>query len=263
MRKSAKPASLHIDYLDIDGRTVPVTARHNPRARRIIVRVDLAAGSVQVTAPSRRSLDKALLFAREQREWIAERLEKVPPPVPFEHGAHIFFKGREHLIRYIGTRRGTASECGPVWRVRAADTGGLPEIRVTGHPAFVQRRVMDWLKAAARAELTERVLIHAQAFGVRPSRITLRDQTSRWGSCSPSRALSFSWRLIMAPPHVLDYVAAHEAAHLRHMNHGARFWALVREAIPHFEPAKNWLETHGPGLHRYGADPFGDLDEED
>ncbi|MDR3500781.1 MAG: SprT family zinc-dependent metalloprotease [Parvibaculum sp.] len=260
MPKRAKPISLHIDYLDIDGRTVPVTATHNPRARRIIVRVDLAAGSVQVTSPSRRGMAQALLFAHEQREWIAERLEQVPPPVPFKNGAHIPFRGREHIIRHVGTRRaealGAEAERGPVWRVRSAETGGLPEIRVTGHASFLQRRVADWLRAQARAELNERALAYAEAFGVRPSRITMRDQTSRWGSCSPTRALSFSWRLIMAPPHVLEYVAAHEVAHLRHMNHGPRFWNLVREAIPNFEPAKTWLEIHGPGLHRYGIAPF-------
>ena len=267
MRKPAKPASLHIDFLDIGGRKVPVTARHNPRARRIIVRVDLAAGSVQVTSPSRRGMAQALLFAREQREWIAERLERVQPPVPFKNGSIIPYRGRDHLIRHIGARRAELmglgeSMSGPVWRVRAAETGGLPEIRVTGHPAFVQRRVADWLKTQARGELNEKALAYAEIFDVRPSRITLRDQTSRWGSCSYSRALSFSWRLIMAPPHVLDYVAAHEVAHLRHMNHGPRFWALVAEALPNYEPSRDWLELHGPGLHRYGTSPFDGLDED-
>ncbi|NIJ42138.1 hypothetical protein FHS78_002431 [Parvibaculum indicum] len=251
-----KSAPLHIDYMQIDGRNVPVAIRHNPRARRIIVRVDLAAGSVQVTAPSKRSLAQALSFAREQRDWIAERLGQVPPPVPFVDGAIIPFKGEDHLIRHVSDpvmRR----RYGPVWRVDAEETGGLPEIRATGAASFLQRRVGDWLKVQARAELNERALYHADQFDVRPSRITVRDTTTRWGSCAPSRALSFSWRLIMAPPHVLDYVAAHEVAHIRHMNHGARFWALVRQAIPNYETAKRWLENSGPGLHRYGAEPLG------
>lgn len=257
MNKPVKPASLHLDYIHIDGRAVPVTVRHNPRAKRMIVRVDLAAGSVQVTAPSRRSVGKALLFAREQRDWIAERLDRVPPPVPFRNGAHIPYRGKEHVIRYVGARREDAMERGPVWRVRSIDTGGLPEIRVTGHPDFVQRRVTDWLKGKARDELNERALFYAEQFGVRPSRITVRDTTTRWGSCSPSRALSFSWRLILAPSYVLEYVAAHEVAHIRHMNHGPRFWSLVEEAIPNYEPAKRWLELNGPGLHRFGADLVG------
>jgi predicted metal-dependent hydrolase len=247
---------LHIDYLDIGGRKVPVTALHNPRARRIIVRVDLTAGSVQVTSPSRRGMAKALAFAQEQRQWIAERLEHVPPPVPFKHGTRIPFRGREHLIRHVSRQRAEAEGCGPVWRRRASETFGLPEICVTGDSRFVQRRITDWLKAQAREELNERALAYADYFNVRPARITLRDQTSRWGSCSASRALSFSWRLIMTPPHVLDYVAAHEVAHLRYMNHGPRFWALVEDALPNYESSKRWLEVNGPGLHRYGADPF-------
>jgi predicted metal-dependent hydrolase len=264
MPKRVKPASLHIDYLDIGGRKVPVTALHNPRARRIIVRVDLTAGSVQVTSPSRRGMAKALEFAREQRQWIADRLEHVPAPIPFEHGAIVPYRGRDHLIRHVARRRAEEENLGPVWRRRASATlSGKPEICVTGDSAFVQRRITDWLKAQARAELTERALAYADVFDVRPSRITLRDQTSRWGSCSAARALSFSWRLIMAPPHVLDYVAGHEVAHLRHMNHGARFWSLVESAMPNYESAKRWLEINGPGLHRFGIDPFGLVDEDD
>jgi len=257
MNKPLKPVSLHFDHLQIGGRTVPVTVRHNPRAKRVIVRVDLAAGSVQVTTPSKRGLGKALLFAREQREWIAERLHQVPAPVPFRNGARIPYRGKEHIVRYVGARREDALERGPVWRVRSADTGGMPEIRVTGHPDFVQRRVTDWLRAKARDELNEQALFYADLFDVRPSRITVRDTTTRWGSCSPTRALSFSWRLILAPSYVLDYVTAHEVAHIRHMNHGPRFWNLVAEAIPNYEMAKRWLEVNGPGLHRYGADPLG------
>ena len=263
VRPKVKPAPLHIDYLDIGGRQVPVTAQHNPRARRIIVRVDLAAGSVQVTSPSKRSMAKALEFAREQRDWIAERLEHVPPPVPFKDGALVPYRGREHLIRHVARPRGLEGLRGPVWRRSSAETLGLPEICVTGHASFVQRRVTDWLKVQAREQLNDSALAYSQEFEVRPSRITLRDQTSRWGSCSSTRALSFSWRLIMAPPHVLDYVAAHEVAHLRHMNHGARFWALVRRAIPNYETSKYWLEVNGPSLHRYGIVPLGNSGNED
>ncbi len=261
--RSAKPASLHIDYLDIDGRQVPVTAMYNPRAHRIIVRVDLAAGSVQVTSPSRRGMAKALEFALEQRQWIADRLEHVAPPVPFVNGAHIPYRGREHLIRHVSRRRAALENAGPVWRRPASETLGRPEICVTGEADFIQRRVTDWLKARAREELNETALAYADTFNVRPARITMRDQTSRWGSCSTTRSLSFSWRLIMAPPHVLDYVSAHEVAHLRHMNHGARFWSLVESALPNYESAKRWLEINGPGLHRYGIDPFGSVDLDD
>lgn len=260
MTRPVAPAALHIDTMTIDGRAVPVVVRHNPRARRIIVKVNLTAGTVEVTAPSKRGLGKALSFAREQREWIAERLQRVPQPVPFVDGAIVPFRGRDHLIRHAGLRRDRAQP-GPVWRVEGAADGGMPEIHASGDPAFLQRRVLDWMRNEARIELNERSLAHAEQFDVRPSRITVRDTTTRWGSCSPTRALSYSWRLILAPSYVLDYVAAHEVAHLRHMNHGQRFWSLVRQAIPHFEPAKKWLEVNGPGLHRYGVDAIAPHDD--
>lgn len=255
MAKTGKSALLHTDFMRVDGRRVPVFVRHNPRAERIIVRVDLATGAVQITAPTRRGFNQAMLFAYQQKDWIARRLKEVPPLVPFGHRARIPFRGRDHVIRHVGETREDGLRHGPVWRVRAADVGRRsPEIHVTGHGEFVARRVRDWLIGQAREELTARVFDYADMFALKPSRITVRDQTTRWGSCSPSRALSFSWRLIMAPSYVLDYVTAHEVVHLRHMNHGPRFWAMLEEAIPNMTPAKRWLEQHGPGLHRYGAE---------
>lgn len=254
MTKPLKPAALQVNTLIINGRAVPVHVRHNPRARRIIVRVDMTAGSVEVTTPSKSGARRAMQFAAQQREWIAERLLRVPSAVPFRDGEIVPFHGEEHLIRYLGLRRPAGIKSGPVWRVAPDDIDAMPEICVTGDPDFVQRRIGDWMRNEARVELNERSLFHAEQFDVRPARITVRDTTTRWGSCSPTRALSFSWRLILAPSFVLDYVAAHEVAHLRHMNHGPRFWALVREGIPHYERAKTWLEVNGPGLHRYGLD---------
>jgi predicted metal-dependent hydrolase len=98
------------------------------------------------------------------------------------------------------------------------------------------------------------VLFHAERLGLRAKRIAVRDQSSRWGSCSTTGVLSFSWRLVLAPPLVLDYVAAHEVAHLAEMNHGPRFWALVRQTMPEMDEAKLWLLRFGADLHRYGVD---------
>ena len=109
------------------------------------------------------------------------------------------------------------------------------------------------LGAEARKDLDERVAWHAANLGVRVRHIGLRDQTTRWGSCSANGFLSFSWRLILAPPHVLDYVAAHEVAHLIEMNHGARFWKLVARSVPRLDEAKHWLRHEGTDLHRYAA----------
>ena len=269
---------LRREVMAIDGRMVPVHIRHNPRARRFIVKVDLLAGSVEITTPFKSRLPEALRFAAEQHDWIARRLREVPPPVPFADGAVIPFQGQDHFIRHVGTARPAgARRQGPVRRVDArsdalsdawsdalSDAGpasggailqspGQREIHVTGQPEFIDRRVRDWLKVQAREALSERVLHYCALFDLQPARISVRDQTTRWGSCSAARVLSFSWRLILAPAHVLDYVAAHEVVHLRHMNHGKRFWAMLEKAVPSADPAKYWLERHGPGLHRYGG----------
>jgi predicted metal-dependent hydrolase len=126
-------------------------------------------------------------------------------------------------------------------------------IWVRGDAAHAPRRVLDFLKREARKALEARVLEHAAQLGVKPSRITVRDTASRWGSCSTARALSFSWRLILAPAFVLDYVVAHEVAHLREMNHSPRFWAHVKSLTPGMKTAQAWLRANGRDLQRYGV----------
>jgi predicted metal-dependent hydrolase len=129
---------------------------------------------------------------------------------------------------------------------------GLPELRVSGRTEHAARRLRDWLFEEAHRDLDERVLHHARALGVAPKRLTVRDQATRWGSCSTTGALSFSWRLILAPARILDYVAAHEVAHLKEMNHGPQFWALVQRLMPTMKEAKRWLQLYGLDLHQYG-----------
>ncbi len=125
---------------------------------------------------------------------------------------------------------------------------------VAGDSEFIDRRVHDFLKREARRALTDASHRYADVLGVKVKRITIRDQSSRWGSCTSAGALSFSWRLILAPPYVLDYLAAHEVAHLVEMNHSARFWKVVAKICPATERAKRWLDTHGNDLHRYGIE---------
>ena len=129
----------------------------------------------------------------------------------------------------------------------------LPRLHITGEEEHAPRRLLDWLRRQAHLDLKTRVELHARRLDFAPKRIYVRDQTTRWGSCSTSGALSFSWRLVLAPPFVLDYLAAHEVAHLGHMNHGPRFWALVERTMPRHEEARSWLRRHGASLHRYGA----------
>ncbi len=228
--------------LRIDGKSVEVILRTDPRARRFIVKVDPSTGEVSVVAPSSRSLERALEFARKERDWIAGRLAAVPEPVRLALGSTVLFKGVEHVIR--------ASEEGlsPVWIDRDVER---PTIRVAGRPEHATRRLIDWLKREARRKIGERVAEYSALLEVQSKRITLRDTSSRWGSCSSAKSLSFSWRLILAPPHVLDYVVAHEVAHLRELNHKPRFWRLVETLTPEVQRSVNWLSDNGALLHRY------------
>ncbi len=238
----ARRRVVHRELLKIEGRAVEVSVKLNPRARRLIVKVHPTSGEVSVVAPSKRALDRALEFARGQTDWIARQLAHVPQRVALIPGARIPFRGVDHLIA-----RGEDVRA-PVWI-----DGDEAVIHVGGRTEHAARRMLDFLKRQARRDLEARSLEFAARLGLRPRRITVRDTASRWGSCSSTRSLSFSWRLILAPAFVLDYVVAHEVAHLREMNHGPRFWKLAHELAGDVKRPQAWLRQHGAGLHRYGA----------
>jgi len=244
---NAKPfRRIKRELLKIDGKSIEVILRTNPRARRFIVKVDPSTGEVSVVSPSSRSFDRALDFARKEKDWIACRLADIPQPVHLEFGATLMFRGVEYVIRSAD------KQSPPVWIDRESLR---PTIRVGGRPEHASRRLLDWLKREARKKIDERVGEYAVQLGVRPRRITIRDTSSRWGSCSSARSLSFSWRLILAPPSVLDYVVAHEVSHLRELNHKPRFWRLVELLVPDIEKNQAWLSAHGATLHRYAPRP--------
>lgn len=223
------------------GDVLPVTFLRSARARRASLRVDSARRRIVLTAPLRMARGTAVDFAHAQAGWIAARLRRLPAHRPFVDGAELPLFGAPHRIRHRHDRRGT------VWRE------GL-EIHVAGKPEHLSRRVRDWLTAELRGQLVP--LVHAKALRVeRPvKRITVRDSRSRWGSCGPDATMSFSWRLVFAPPEVLDYLVAHEVAHLVHLNHGPRFWALARTlcTVP-IEGPQSWLKKNGEVLLQYGA----------
>jgi predicted metal-dependent hydrolase len=224
------------ELLKIDGRAVELNVKLNPRARRLIVKVHPATGEVMVIAPSKRALDRAVDFARGESDWIARQLAKVPARVVLAPGAHIPFRGADHLI--------LKGDIGAV----SVEPG---IIRVSGRAEHAPRRLLDFLKKQAKREVEQRSFEYGAKLGIKPKRITVRDTASRWGSCSSTRSLSFSWRLILAPAFVLDYVVAHEVAHMREMNHGEGFWRIVEDLIGDVAPAQAWLRQHGSALHRY------------
>ncbi len=230
--------------LDCDGVQVRLTVRRQPRAKRIVLRMVPGRTAAVVSVPPGVALEEGVAFAESRKEWIVERVTRTGLPVPFAHGGKVPFRGREHLVVHVPGRRGT------VWREEVAGTARLC---VAGAEEHMARRLREWMTRQARAALLKACRQYAAAMGARFARLSVRDQTSRWGSCSSRGTLSFSWRLIMAPDFVLDYIAAHEVAHLREMNHSPRFWRLVAQHCPHWREAEQWLNDHGRSLHRYGA----------
>jgi predicted metal-dependent hydrolase len=232
--------------LEVAGIGAPVEVRRHSGARRLTLSVSKTRRVVVVTVPRHCRIAEAGRFLKSHIDWVRESLGRVPPPVPFIDGASIPLRGEMHRLCFIGPRRGAQVVC-------AGHSVNARRLEVAGRSEHAARRLQDWLLAEAHSDLDAHVTRHARSLGVRARRITLRDQGSRWGSCSANGLLSFSWRLILAPAFVLDYVAAHEVAHLVEMNHGPRFWTLVTAIHPRLEEAKRWLRQEGANLYRYGG----------
>lgn len=237
------PDSLEIG---LEGEPVRVRLRSHPLARRYTLRVGRTGGAPVVTVPPGGSLAGARLFLESHRGWLSERLSALPEARPFAPGQIVPVRGIDHRIRHRPGDRGT------VW---VEDGARMPVLAVAGEAEHLPRRLTDWLKQEARRDLEQAVFRHAASIGRRPAAIRLRDPKGRWGSCSSRGTLSFSWRLILAPPMVLDYLAAHEVAHLKAMHHGPAFWRLVHDLCRHTDAAEAWLRAHGSALHAIGVEP--------
>lgn len=247
LRPAARPAPPRQERFEVkhDGATYAVEVRRNAAARRLILRVKADSGDVVLTVPKRLSLALAKDFAHRQGGWIAARVARVPERQPFEPGALIPLRGVPHRLEHRAGLRGAV-------RIEPPGADGHPVLSVAGDGAHFARRVLDFLKSEAKQDLAAASRAYAARLGVTIARITIKDTRSRWGSCSSAGALSYSWRLILAPPLVLDYLAAHELAHRVELNHSARFWKVVATTCPHWREAENWLTRNGSGLHRYG-----------
>jgi predicted metal-dependent hydrolase len=229
--------------LSLPSGDVEIRIRRSQRARRIALRMSGNEDAVELVLPERVPLSLGLDFLASRRNWIAARHQAVPPQIPFADGAEIPVLGVPHRIRHLAEEtRGS----GGAIRLAAG------EILVSGAAPHLARRVRDHLILLARREIGAHARHHASAIGCDIAGITLRDTRSRWGSCSVSGNLSFSWRLVLAPEPVLDYVVAHEVAHLVHMNHGDRFWQLVASLSPDYATHRSWLRLNRARLMRYG-----------
>lgn len=222
----------------LPGGATLVLWRRNAQSRRASLRIDARNGQVIVTLPLRAGRAQGMALLRANAAWVAEKLAALPSKTSLAPGSAISIDGIAHPIRHAEGRGGAWVEDGV--------------LHVTGAPEFLSRRVGDFLRAEARRRFGAQALAKAQAAGLSPRRVTVKDTKSRWGSCSPDGVLMFCWRLIMAPGFVQDYVVAHEVAHLRHLNHGPDFWALADRLSPHRAAAVAWLEAEGPALMRVG-----------
>jgi predicted metal-dependent hydrolase len=240
-RRPSEPPTIQVVF---DQAIYLVRIRRHRQARRYTLRIQATTREVVLTMPPRGSLREAKAFAQKHGGWIAARLHRLPEAAPFAHGGSVPLRGVEHRIVHRPGVRGT------VWA--EAGDGGEYLLCVAGEAPHLDRRIGDFLRREARRDLEAASRRAAEQLRVTIKRVSVRDQSSRWGSCSTTGVLSYSWRLILAPTFVLEYLAVHEVAHLVEMNHSPRFWRLVHDVCPDAHRAKAWLDVHGGDLHRYG-----------
>lgn len=239
-RVPADPPHLRVFH---QGQAFKVALKRRPTAKRITLRVSNATGEVVLTIPERTEVGLAQRFADSHSHWIATRIARVPQRVLFEAGSLVPLRGVPHRIVHWSSIRGVTQA--------GRGSAGEPIIAVACEAPHVARRVRDFLEAEARRDFAAAVKRHTVQLGVAAKRITVRDTKSRWGSCSARGYLNFSWRLILAPPFILDYLAAHEVGHLKELNHSHRFWRVVYELCARTDEAERWLKRHGTELHRF------------
>lgn len=219
--------------------------RISPRARRMSLRVDAAAGAIVLVRPRRVGSSLVLKFVAQQRRWIERQVAALPTAAPLCDGSLISMLGTDLTIRHsVAGRAGVR---------RDGET-----LMVSGAVEHLARRVRDWLKIEAKRELGAMVRDVAATLGRPARRVIFRDPKSRWGSCGPDGTISLSWRLVLAPVRVARYVVAHEVAHLKHMNHSLAFWRTVDMLVDDRKAARAWLRTNGAILHQFGRTLGGD-----
>ncbi len=223
------------------GRSAIVNIRRSPRSRRITLRIAPGTAQPELVLPRGLSEKKGISFLHDKVDWLEERLSKYPAPVPFNEGEVVPFLGDLLTIHHVDARR--------------ADVRKEQDRLVVAAPKpRISNAVRDWYKREAGCEITVLAKQKSAMFDRPYGRLTIRDTKSQWGSCSAKGDLNFSWRVVMAPGYVLDYLVAHEIAHLAEMNHSMRFWNIVENLSDDFERGRNWLRLNGHELHRYGVE---------
>lgn len=240
VRSKPKPLETVKRTLHVGDRAMPLTIRENRRATRITLRIEPGGRALNLTVPAgllKREIDD---FLDRHQGWLLTKLAKFSVDNSIRPGGRIAFRGVSHRIEHTGTLRGLTE---------ALLVDGEPVLRVSGLEDHMGRRLSAFFKKEARKDLEVLVARHAAAIRKPIKSVSMKDTRSRWGSCSWDGNLSFSWRIVMAPPLIIDYLAAHEVAHLNEMNHGPKFWALCKQLCPRMEEARKWLKQHGSQLH--------------
>lgn len=222
--------------------TTPIATiiRTSSRARRLSLRVTPYPLQAELVIPYGYNRAKALAFMASKQSWIMERAGSFLPHVPLIPGTLIPVLGIETTILHTHSMRGISR-----WENSNLYISGLPE--------HCEERVERILKKILHSEVQRQVEYYARLLGCNYNKISLRQTSSRWGSCSSTGNLSFCWKLVFAPLPILHYVIAHEVAHLRELNHSPRFWQLVSTLCPDFAQQRVWLKENGLVLHRYGT----------
>jgi predicted metal-dependent hydrolase len=238
-RTLKKPSPVEERLHVVAGRSLPLRIVENRRARRLTLRIDTGGRGLRITVPpgvARREVDR---FLNRHQDWLEQRLAKVPRRPNVRPGIKLPIRGVPHRIVHEPGTRGT---------VTASKKTGEPLLTVHGEREHLSRRITDFLKRQAKRDIEALVEKHTTTIRKRAKAIRYRDTVSRWGSCTSEGNLSFSWRIMMAPPAVIDYLVAHEVAHLKEMNHGAKFWTLCEKLCPETERCRAWLKRNGGAL---------------
>lgn len=218
---------------------IEIFPRKSHLAKRVIIRVS-AKNGVELIIPKRVSFKKAMDFLYKKEDWVIQKAEELKEKVQikFKIGAEIPIMGNMYRIAHSGNLRGITKISEDM-------------LIVSGLEGHVPRKVKQFLIKLAKTEIIKYAKIEAAKLKISFNAITVRDTTSRWGSCSRSGSLSFSWRLVLAPKEILQYVVAHEIAHILEMNHSKKFWDIVEKLFPNYKEARQWLRANGELLHSY------------
>lgn len=232
--------------MKLQNRTIEWSVRYSTRRRTIQLRI-VNLQCLEVTAPTGTGMDRLQQVLREKSAWLLRQLQRLETAAAnstnasLTHGATVLYQGAPHSLLLLAD----GGKKPQVTRNHGAIAIHLSELVGYDNDPAVYRALKNWFGEQAQIRLLERTRYWASHIGVTPQRIVLRDQKTRWGSCSSCGAISFNWRIIMAPPPVLDYLVIHELCHMLQPNHSPKYWLEVAHWCPDFRNQRNWLRQNG------------------